>query len=174
MSAYTSIGKFKKPHGLQGELKCFVADTYLEDMVAANAVFVKENGLPAPYFVKEFRVGNQLVLSLEEVDDKEAAMRLTNKEIWLPTEQLIPEDEKVIEDDDLVFGKLVGYQLFDVETDRMIGAIKEVLDFPQQEMAVVEYQEQEVFIPLHDNLIEHIDDEKKEVRMNLPSGILTL
>ena len=41
-------------------------------------------------------------------------------------------------------------------------------------MAVITRNEKEVYIPLHDDLIENIDLEKQYIYMSLPDGILEL
>jgi 16S rRNA processing protein RimM len=45
---------------------------------------------------------------------------------------------------------------------------------PQQEIAVVVYQNKEVLIPLNEKLIVSIDEDKKVILMDLPEGLLTL
>ena len=54
-----------------------------------------------------------------------------------------------------------------------IGAILRVEEFPQQEMAFVEYKGQEVLIPMNDAFIVSIDKTKEEIIMNLPEGLLS-
>ena len=54
------------------------------------------------------------------------------------------------------------------------GEIKEVIAFPQQEMAVIFQEEKEIFIPLHKDLLEKIEEKKQCIHMNLPEGLLDL
>jgi 16S rRNA processing protein RimM len=55
-----------------------------------------------------------------------------------------------------------------------LGRIIEVIEFPQQEMAVISHNKNEIFIPINENLIEKIDKEKQYIYMNLPEGILDI
>jgi len=98
---YTSIGALKKPHGLNGEMKVYIPEHYLEDFFQAKAVFLKTDGTMLPYFVKEVRGGAFIIINLEEIDSREKALRMASKEIYLRTKDLIPESEKDIISDEL-------------------------------------------------------------------------
>ena len=55
-----------------------------------------------------------------------------------------------------------------------IGTIESVVEFPQQDMAFVTYKEKEVMIPLNDSIVTQIDEDKKELIVDLPEGLLEL
>ena len=174
MEKYTSIGFTKKCHGLKGELKVMVEDEYLEDFLQTPVIFLSIKGRHLPYFVEKAKLGNDLVLKLEDVESKEAAHLLASKEIFLQPANILKKEEREFEVvSDLVFGHLVDFTLVDAEIGEL-GKIEEVVEFPQQEMAVISHNEKEVFIPLHESLIEKIDEEKKNIYMNLPEGILDI
>ncbi len=63
--------------------------------------------------------------------------------------------------------------MHDEETG-VIGVITEILNLPGHFTAQVNYQGKEILIPVHENLIVRIDNEKKQVMLNLPLGLLTL
>ncbi|MFT6322313.1 MAG: 16S rRNA processing protein RimM [Granulosicoccus sp.] len=174
MEKYTSIGFTKKEHRLKGDLKLLVEDEYLEDLLKAPVIFLSIKGRHLPYFVEDVKLGNELTIKLEDVDSKEAAHLLSSKEIFLQAANILKEEEKelVLEvESNLVFGHLVHFTLVDSELGEL-GKIIDVMEFPQQEMAVISHDEKEVFIPLHESLIEKIDEKKQYVYMNLPDGIL--
>ena len=174
MEKYISIGFTKKEHRLKGELKVLVEDEYLEDLLKTPVIFLSIKGRHLPYFVEEARLENEFIIKLEDVDSKEAAHLLSSKEIFLQPSNILKEEEKELEFEDqsnLIFGHLVDFTLVDSELGEL-GKIIEVVEFPQQEMAVISHNENEVFIPIHENLIEKIDEEKQYIYMNLPEGIL--
>lgn len=174
MEKYTSIGFTKKCHGLKGDLKVMVEDEYLEDFLKSSVIFLSIKGRHLPYFVEKARLGNELLLKLEDVDSKETAHSLTSKEIFLQSTNILKEEEREFEVvSNLVFGYLVDFTLVDTDLGEL-GKVEEVIEFPQQEMAVITYQEKEVFIPLHESLIEKIDEQKQYIYMNLPEGILDI
>jgi len=170
---YTSIGALKKPHGLNGEMKVYIPEHYLEDFFQAKAVFLKTDGTMLPYFVNEVRGGAFIILNLEEIDSREKALRMASKEIYLRTKDLIPESEKEIISDELEYGAYVGYNIQDAEAG-VIGSIERVEEYPQQEMAIVIYNEKEIMIPLNDHFITKIDNDAKVVLVDLPEGLLNL
>lgn len=174
MEKYTSIGFTKKCHGLKGDLKVMIEDEYLEDFLKSPVIFLSIKGRHLPYFVEKARLGNELLLKLEDVDSKEVAHSLTSKEIFLQSTNILKEEEREFEVvSNLVFGYLVDFTLVDADLGEL-GKVEEIVEFPQQEMAVITYQEKEVFIPLHENLIEKIDEQKQYIYMNLPEGILDI
>lgn len=174
MEEYTSIGFTKKGHRLKGELKVMVEDEYLEDFLKTPVIFLSINGRYLPYFVEKAGLENELILKLEDVDSKEAARPLSSKEMFLQSANITKKEEKESElESDLIFGHLVNFTLIDTEVGEL-GKIEDVVEFPQQEMAVISYHEKEVFIPLHERLIEKIDEKKQYIYMNLPEGILDM
>ena len=170
---YTSIGALKKPHGLNGEMKVYIDENYLEDFFQAKAIFLKTDGMMLPYFIKEIRGGAFVILNLEEIDSREKALRVASKEIYLQTKDLIPDEEKEIISDELEYTPYIGYKLQDTEAG-LIGTIDRIEEYPQQEMAIVTYKEKEVMIPLNDHFIASIDDDAKVILVELPEGLLNL
>ena len=173
--AYTQIGFIKKPFGLKGELKISVEDKYLEDLVQSEVIFIEMGGKPVPYFLESIREGNAILLKLEEVDSKEAAIKLSSKAINLRSSDILEEHERTLEptENHLQFQKYVGFSIQSTEKD-LIGVIEEIQEFPQQEMALVMYEGREVLIPLHESLIDRVDEQQKVVWVHLPEGLLNL
>ena len=176
MEKYISIGFTKKEHRLKGELKVLVEDEYLEDLLKTPVIFLSIKGRHLPYFVEEAKLDNELIIKLEDIDSKEAAHLLSSKEIFLQPANLLKEEERELEFEDqsnLLFGYLAGFTIVDLELGEL-GRIIEVIEFPQQEMAVISHNKNEIFIPINGNLIEKIDKEKQYIYMNLPEGILDI
>ena len=169
------IGFTKKPHGLKGEIKLHVEERYLEDLMNADVVILQIKGKPTPFFVDDIRVGNATIGKFEDVDTPENALSIANKELFLREEDIIPDDEREFEveiDGGLKYLKCIGYIVFDGEKE--VGTIIDVLEYPQQEMAVVDYDNREVLIPLNAAFVVKRDDVAKRILMNLPEGILDL
>ncbi|MEO1625196.1 MAG: ribosome maturation factor RimM [Bacteroidota bacterium] len=169
----TSIGFTRKTYGLQGHLKVRIEDRYLEDFFQAEIVFVRQKGHPLPFFVEEFAEKGDLLVKFEDVDTKEAAQALTSCEMFLRDADLMPEEERSPIPSDLEYDKYTGYQLSDQQLG-MIGTIEEVVEYPQQEMAVLQYQGKPILIPLNSQLIQRIDAEAKVLHMELPEGLLDI
>ncbi len=163
------IGFCKKPHGIKGELKVQIDEEYRDDFLRAKVIFMHISGREVPYFIENIRTGNHVLMKLEDIDTPEAAIALAGKEMFLRHE-----DVSTIENEEEAgYEELIGYQLIDTKIGS-VGAIADVVEFPQQMMAVVYYQEREVLIPLSEHLIAAIDDEKQTITMELPDGLLDL
>lgn len=171
---YQQIGYIKKPHGIRGEIKIKLESQFLEDLLAAKVVFIDQNGRPVPYFIEEVQLGHVQTIKLEDVNSREDAQALSASLLFLRTNDLLSPSEKIIQQvDELEFGFLAGYQLFDHQ-DQVIGQIVEVQAFPQQEMALVDYQDKNILVPLHQHLILDIDKIEQKIRLKLPEGLLEL
>lgn len=169
---FLEIGKINKPHGLQGELKAQVEDKFLADISEAEAFFIELKGTYTPYFIEYIRGKGRLLLKLEDVDNKESAAFLTNKKLYLRREDIQLTDAE-IDDRGLEYQFIEGFVLFDEQVGRL-GIIESVEEFPQQEMAIVLFQEKQCLIPLNALWIVQIDEASKEITMNLPEGLIDI
>lgn len=166
------IGYTQKPHGLKGELKIVVEDQYEVDLFSAETVFISIAGRSVPYFIEKLRGGNALIVKFEDINDIDAAMRIANKTVELRMSDLIPEEDREGEEVES-YSYLVGFNIIDQKIGQ-IAEIQSVLDTSHQELALLEYQGKELFIPLHDDFIISINETKREVLMDLPEGLLDL
>jgi 16S rRNA processing protein RimM len=173
MDKYILVGKTRKTHGIKGGLGLEVEERFIEDVLNVDVAFLKVQGKLLPYFIEEFEYTNKLVVKFEDVNTPEEALAITSKEFYIRENDIQEKESVAFRDGNLVFGKLVGFTIQD-ERLGYVGEILEVLEFPQQEMASINYKEKEVFIPLNDELIVSISKADKTVLMNLPEGLLEL
>ncbi len=173
MTEYTLIGKTKKVHGINGELRFDVEDYYLEDAFNAAIFFLEIRGQKVPYFVESVLVRGKLLVKFEDIDDREAALEITSCPVYMRKSDLIPEEEKGQKDSGLLYDKYISYTVAD-ENKGDIGTIKRVEEYPQQEMAIVDFDSKEILIPLNEALFVKVDNTKKSILLNLPEGFLEL
>ena len=171
MENLVAIGYTKKPHGLKGELKVQIEELYLDDFLEAEIIFLDMKGKKLPFFIESVREGNEILLKLEDVDSKEAADSLSSKEVFLRESDIVPLEEREMEPDD--FTQFIGYQIKDAELG-LIGEIEDVMEYPQQMMAALTYQDREILIPMNTAFIKEIQKENKMIIMELPEGLLEL
>lgn len=174
MSTYVTIGKIGKAHGLAGELKVSIEERYWEDFLYSDRVFIAVKSMKVPYFISNVRGGSSVILKLEDVDDRDAAIALQSKDLLLRKQDLLSDDERTTpleEDEELEYAYLEGYTLVD-KTLGEIGPIDKVLEMPQQEMAFLRYGGREVLVPLNIHFIREIDEKARYVLMDLPDGLL--
>lgn len=170
---YVRIGQLGKPYGRDGELKLFVEEAFLEDIAQARALFVEYDGHPAPFFVEQLRESNELLIKFDEFHNPEDASVLTNMPVFLMQSDLSAGRVVSVGGTGLQYAHLEGYTLTD-QTLGTIGPVLRVEEFPQQEIAFVEYMGAERMVPLHPQLIVRIDQQYKEVEVKLPEGLLDI
>lgn len=168
---YIQIGFTKKTHGIAGELKVFIEEPYEDIFLEKERVFLEIRGNKLPFFVESVRGAGDLIVKFEDIKVREDALLLQSKPIFLPAAE-VPEDLDTTELEP-EFAGVTGYLLVD-QTAGEIGRITGILEMPQQEMALVEYQGREVMIPLNEQFIQKMDHAGKKVLMDLPEGLLDL
>lgn len=174
MEKFIQIGFTKKAYGVKGEMKMKIEEKYVEDFFQAQIVFLNIGGKKVPFFVDNVRVGNTLLAKFEDIDSPEDALTITSKEVFLREKDIIPEENRLLEvEETLVFKKYEGFLMEDINEGK-IGIIEEILEYPQQEMALIKYQGKELLIPMNEQLIESVDEEQKTIVMKLPEGLLDL
>jgi 16S rRNA processing protein RimM len=151
-------------------MKCEIEDVYLDDFATAKVLFVEQRGQQLPFFVEQIRMAMTPIAALETISTREQAQALRNSPILMREEDIqLADFESALPE----YAEFEGFTIVD-ETLGTIGVIEEILELPQQEMAVVQYKDQEVLIPMNEELIVEVNEEKKELKMELPGGLLDL
>lgn len=170
---YVEIGYTQKPHGLKGELKVFIEDDFLDELPHLDVFFLKIRGKLLPYFVEKKRGAADQIMKFEEVDTKEAATFLKTAAIFVRRNDLKYWEEPEEEEETLIYGHCMGFEVIDAY-DGNLGTIENILAYPQQEFAVILVKKKEVLLPLNDFTVKSIDEDKKQVFVEMPEGILEL
>ena len=138
----------------------------------AEILMIDIKGRPTPFFIEDIRFGNNIIAKFEDVNTPEAAMSISNKEISLRESDLIPDDEREIEIETMPYEHCIGYTI--VNEGETVGVIDNIVEYPQQEMAILNYKNKEVLVPLNQHFIKKVDDKNKVIEMVLPEGLLDL
>jgi 16S rRNA processing protein RimM len=167
MAEYYKIGKLVAVHGLQGELVLKHELGKKTSLKGLQALFIedKKNSF-LPWFIASTKIKSEeeIYIKLEGADTREAAMKLTQKECWLPE----PDFKKFAAKSAPV--SLLGYTI--INDGESLGEILEVIEQPHQVLCRLEIQSKEVLIPIHEGSLEKIDHRKKQVLVQLPDGLL--
>jgi len=173
---YFYFGKIIKPHGYKGDLTVrFDVSNYVdyldvfEDLSAINAFFVEENEHFLPYFIENIETKNKghFKLKFEDVDDESTANSLRGKDIYYPLEKEIKDE---IEDE---INTWVGFSVFD-EKDKKIGLVNNVVDFSGNILLQVTKNNEDILIPFIDEMIIQVNNDKKEITMEIPEGLIEM
>ncbi|MCC6460624.1 MAG: 16S rRNA processing protein RimM [Saprospiraceae bacterium] len=168
---YKQIGYSQKTHGVAGELKIFIEEPYEDLFVDQDRIFLDIKGTKQPFFIESIRGKAEFIVKFEDVNNREAAQLMQSRGLFLPAHE-VP-DALEAEEPTLEYAGLVGYLLVDEDLGD-IGRIEEILEMPQQEMAVLQYKGREALVPLNPQFIRAIDKAAQTVRVALPEGLLDL
>ena len=169
MQDLISIGYTKKAHGVKGAIRVSIKDQYLATFEEIDVLFLSIDGRNIPYFIENKIFDSPYRITFEDHPTREAIEPLTSKEI------LVQKDKIIVEaiPNELIYGGYIDYLIVD-QVEGEIGTIIDIQEFPQQEMALVLYQNKEILIPLNTHLIESIEEDSKTIVVNLPEGLLDL
>jgi len=169
MTEYFKIGKLVSTFGLKGELILKHNLGKKTSLKGLTAIFIEEKKESfIPWFVEATKIKNEeeIYVKLEGVNVREQAIKLTQKEVWLPE----PDFKKFSAKSSPI--NLLGYEVIDDE--KPLGKILEVIEQPHQLLCRIEIQSKEVLIPLHEETIKKIDRKKGQVIVELPPGLLEI
>ena len=167
------IGYISKAHGLKGEVRA-VFDVYdLSEYLEVEQLYLAKKGEPLrPYAVERLRIHQpakgEMILLLQEVKSRDEAEALKGSTLYFPESEL-PE----LEEGHFYFFEVIGYQVVDA-TRGPLGTIKYFQDGTAQDLLVMDYQGQEVMIPIADEIVGFADHEAQTVAVDLPNGLLEL
>ncbi len=169
MSTYFKIGKFAASHGLGGELVLAHHLGKKTSLKGLEVLFIEEKKESfIPFFIEKASIKNdqELYIKLDGINSKEAARKLTPKEVWMT------------EDDFKKFAakaapiSLLGFSLIDGKDD--LGEIIEVIEQPHQVLCAVMYKGQEALVPVHEQNLIKLDTKNRKVYVEIPEGLLDI
>ena len=169
MTEYFKIGKLVTAFGLKGELILQHNLGKNTSLKGLQAIFVEERKSSfIPWFIEGTRIKTEeeIYLKLQDLNTREAAIKLTQKEVWLTETDFKKYSAKASPIN------LLGYSI--IEKGKELGTILEVIEQPHQILCRIEIETKEVLIPLHEGTIIKIDHKKNQVIVELPEGLLEI
>lgn len=166
---YFKIGKFVTVVGLKGELLLKHTLGKKTSLKGLQAIFIEEKKDSfLPWFIESSKIktGEELYIKLDGINTREAAAKLTQKEIWLTETDF----KKFAAKSAPV--SLLGYTIINEKSP--LGDILEIIEQPHQLLCRLDVNGKEVLIPLNENTLEKIDHKKNQVMVKLPDGLLDI
>lgn len=161
---FLEVGSAVKVHGTKGELKFNLTQSFtLKDWA-----FLEFRGKPVPFYIDYTKAefADEIIIKLSGIDTIEQANNLIGKLLLLPSKQV----KNVKNTDDWT---LAGYLMID-QKQGVLGTIVGVIENTYQSLALLNFNERELMVPLVEEIVLEINDKKKEVLVDLPDGLLTL
>ena len=162
------LGYIVKTHGTKGQVVAFFDVDYPEDYEDLESVFLEQKGRLIPFFIAllEPVQKGRFIIKFEDINTIEQAETLRNTAIYLPLDEL-PE----LEEDQFYFHEVIGYQVID-QNHGPLGTVKDFYDMPQQQLMAMEYLDQEMLVPVMDEIVLRADHDAKQLHVKLPEGLL--
>ncbi|MCD8313248.1 MAG: hypothetical protein LUC24_03725 [Bacteroidales bacterium] len=176
------IARVLKANGTDGKAVLGLRDIDPDDLNTVEPVFIYFDGSPVPFFIESLvrRGRNKVLVSLTGIRSIEDVDEILGAEVYVEAGSL-PEGEW--EDDSF----LVGWTLYDGGSDKdsladknsndinsynRIGTITDFVDIPGNPCIEVSTENGVAMIPLHQDLIESLDEDSQVIVMNIPSGLI--
>lgn len=152
--------KVLKSWGASGQVVLSRPDIDPRDLKTQEPVFIAFDELPVPFFIESLEIkGNRCIVKFEDVDTLAAAEELVGREVTFAGEDEADE------------GTLVGLQVRDSRSRRIIGEIVDFSDYGGNVVITVETAERgEVLLPLHEELIIGIHGDV--ITLDIPDGLI--
>jgi 16S rRNA processing protein RimM len=164
---YYKAGKLVAVHGVKGELIFKHELGKKTSLKELKAIFIEDRKDSfLPWFIEwaKSRSVNEILLKLETINTREAAIKLAQKEVWLPEGEFKKHSAKTAP------ANLLGYTI--INGKERLSEILEVIEQPHQLLCRIELSKKEVLIPINESFLKKIDHKKKEVIVELPDGLL--
>lgn len=169
------VGKFLKPHGVNGEISV-MRDFDELDFNDYTCVIVDVDGIFVPFFLESVRPkgAETDLVTIEGVTDEYKASRLANKTVYVLRSQIPEEDDSSEESDGFYAEDFIGYDIL-LSGSGVFGKITGIDDSTANYLFIVETPDgKNLLIPVADEFVSDIDPDKKTITMVLPDGLLEI
>ncbi len=170
MEGKRKIGKVSRLHGYKGELSLKLDPDFIELFSDLDHVYLNLNQKPVPFFIEEVRYTPQgyALVFFDGVDNQNDAEKVRGAEIWM-NESDIP-DDFFAED---INEYLRGFTVKDLSAGE-IGKVASVVEHPGNSFLVIDRDNGEVLIPMHNDIIKEINDRAQLITIEAPEGLIEL
>jgi 16S rRNA processing protein RimM len=160
------IGRLGKAHGVKGEVS-FQFDDDIFDRVDADYLVLDIDGILVPFFMEEYRFRSDTVCLVKfcNVDTQQRAQELTGCDVFFPRALAEEGDEMPS------LSMLVGFEIVNAANGKTVGRVAAIDDSTAN---ILFEMEDGMLIPANDDLIEVIDAEQQQIKMNIPQGLLEI
>lgn len=155
-----SIGKITRTHGKRGEIQCLMENEYW-DNTDATFLILRIDNIFVPFRVIDWRGkgSDSLIFQLDRITDEQMAQQLIGHQAYMLKSDLSEEDEILP-----TWQSLKGYQVID--TDQ--GKLGTITDVDETTINTLVTLDNDQLIPLHEDFIIDIQQEKQQITLCLP------
>ncbi len=174
LASLQPVGKFLKPHGVNGEITV-LRDFEELDFSEFSCLVVDIDGIFVPFFMNSVRskgADTDLIL-IDGINNEIQAASLSNKTVYVLKSELANENDE--QDADGFYAEdFIGYSV-NIEGHGKLGEITGIEDSTANYLFMVATADgNSLLIPVADEFIIDIDTESKTLVMELPDGLLDM
>lgn len=156
-------GKILNTHGIHGELKIEPWCDGPEFFSDIKTLFI--DGVS--YELLSSRPHKSFVLAkIAGIETPEQAMVFKNKIVT------VARDAVTLPDDFYFVADIIGFDVFDTRTNKIIGKLEHVQDMPASDMYIIAGEGGEILVPAAPQFVKKVDFEKKQLILNTIMGML--
>lgn len=165
---FVILGKFRRPHGIRGEIRMSVFTDQPALMESGQTIYVGDRY--QPFQIKNTRwAGDDLLVSLKELPDRTAVEIFRNVMVYMKGED-VPE----LPEGDYYIHQLVGLEVV-TDQDQKLGRIKEILLTGANDVYLVETGSgKDLLLPAIDQVVLEINHAEGFVLVHIIPGLLDI
>jgi len=169
---YQKIGKLTKPHGVLGEVLVRLTPEFCRKTIEPEWLFLDIDGGLVPFEVSSLRekMNDAIIVKFEGVDSENSAKIYQGLDIYINPEDVLKVDNDEQESTEYEF---IGYTVLDKKHGN-IGYVHKLIDIPQNPLLSVINGEIEILIPRHDDFIVSINQDRRELQIEAPTGLIEM
>lgn len=161
---YVKVATIGKSFGSDGTVRIKMFPEFLDTAKKEDFIFLDWDNYFVPFRILKWKKSDQYII-FDDIVNQHQADKLQGKSCFLPKALV----SHLIQEEELPF---LGFTIFN--DSKSIGKVIHIEEMTDQFLATVIFNENEVFIPIHESLIIDINPDKKELYMELPEGLLNL
>ena len=164
------LGTLTKPYGTKGSLLLRIKDLKAEEIKEWASVFVEIDGLLVPFFIGNFQIKSldSLILKFEGINSETKARELAMYNVYVRKDQ-VKRHKKSVKN----ISGIHGYRVMDRKLG-FIGIAGEIMDLAKNPLLIVNIENRELLIPVHEDIIIEINEKDKVINIDAPDGLFEL
>ena len=150
LQKYLEVGKITGTHGIMGEVRVQPWADSPQFLCSFQTLYVDKDHWPIQ--VERARVHkNMAILKFQGVTDVPSALAMRNAILY------IDRDDAHLPEGSFFLADIMGLEVRDVETGRVLGKVDDILTLPANNVYVVRGGEREIMIPAVPQFIQTVD-----------------
>ncbi|MCD6068421.1 MAG: rRNA processing protein RimM [Bacteroidetes bacterium] len=163
---FIEIGYFQKPHGYKGQIGLALTVDHEILFNKVSFMMLEMNNLLTPFFIEKIETKHKILVKLENFNSDTEAKKFQSKKVFIHKDLVV---QSTAEEE----GDYTGYLLID-EVQGELGRIEGTEEMPGNDVFIILKNGKEILLPILEEFITEVDDEKKIIRYKAPEGLIDL